>query len=245
MWKKIQCAVIACLLCVTCAATASAAVRSDDVRRAEKPERIELVLVLDKSGSMQGLESDTIGGFNSMIEKQKALSTPVDVTAVLFNDTTDVLYTHKNIRLVRPLTDKEYEVGGTTALLDAVGNTILKVEREPSVKSRGTKVVFVIITDGLENASTEFSKTKVKQMISDKQEKAGWDFIYLGANIDAVEEADAIGVKKSNAVTYKNTRKGVRANYDAVSAFVAETAERGDADTSGEWRSYVEEDTTK
>ena len=207
MWKKIQCAVIACLLCVTCAATASAAVRSDDVRRAEKPERIELVLVLDKSGSMQGLESDTIGGFNSMIEKQKALSTPVDVTAVLFNDTTDVLYTHKNIRLVRPLTDKEYEVGGTTALLDAVGNTILKVEREPSVKSRGTKVVFVIITDGLENASAEFSKTKVKQMISDKQEKAGWDFIYLGANIDAVEEADAIGVKKSNAVTYKNTRK--------------------------------------
>lgn len=245
MWKKIQCAVIACLLFVTCAATASAAVRSDDVRRAEKPERIELVLVLDKSGSMQGLESDTIGGFNSMIEKQKALSTPVDVTAVLFNDTTDVLYTHKNIRLVRPLTDKEYEVGGTTALLDAVGNTILKVEREPSVKSRGTKVVFVIITDGLENASAEFSKTKVKQMISDKQEKAGWDFIYLGANIDAVEEADAIGVKKSNAVTYKNTRKGVRANYDAVSAFVAETAERGDADTSGEWRSYVEEDTTK
>ncbi|EJO22334.1 von Willebrand factor type A domain protein [Selenomonas sp. FOBRC6] len=245
MWKKIQCAVIACLLCVTCAATASAAVRSDDVRRAEKPERIELVLVLDKSGSMQGLESDTIGGFNSMIEKQKALSTPVDVTAVLFNDTTDVLYTHKNIRTVRPLTDKEYEVGGTTALLDAVGNTILKVEREPSVKSRGTKVVFVIITDGLENASAEFSKTKVKQMISDKQEKAGWDFIYLGANIDAVEEADAIGVKKSNAVTYKNTRKGVRANYDAVSAFVAETAERGDADTSGEWRSYVEEDTTK
>ena len=245
MWKKIQCAVIACLLCVTCAATASAAVRSDDVRRAEKPERIELVLVLDKSGSMQGLESDTIGGFNSMIEKQKALSTPVDVTAVLFNDTTDVLYTHKNIRLVRPLTDKEYEVGGTTALLDAVGNTILKVEREPSVKSRGTKVVFVIITDGLENASAEFSKTKVKQMISDKQEKAGWDFIYLGANIDAVEEADAIGVKKSNAVTYKNTRKGVRANYDAVSAFVAETAERGDANTSGEWRSYVEEDTTK
>lgn len=245
MWKKIQCAVIACLLCVTYAATASAAVRSDDVRRAEKPERIELVLVLDKSGSMQGLESDTIGGFNSMIEKQKALSTPVDVTAVLFNDTTDVLYTHKNIRTVRPLTDKEYEVGGTTALLDAVGNTILKVEREPSVKSRGTKVVFVIITDGLENASAEFSKTKVKQMISDKQEKAGWDFIYLGANIDAVEEADAIGVKKSNAVTYKNTRKGVRANYDAVSAFVAETAERGDADTSGEWRSYVEEDTTK
>ena len=244
MWKKIQCAVIACLLCVTCAATASAAVRSDDVRRAEKPERIELVLVLDKSGSMQGLESDTIGGFNSMIEKQKALSTPVDVTAVLFNDTTDVLYTHKNIRLVRPLTDKEYEVGGTTALLDAVGNTILKVEREPSVKSRGTKVVFVIITDGLENASTEFSKTKVKQMISDKQEKAGWDFVYLGANIDAAEEADAIGVDKANAVTYRNTESGVRANYDAVAAYVKEAAEPSAA-KKGSWRSHVEQDTSK
>ena len=245
MWKKISCAVLACVLWMAFAAVDMAETAMAAAVPAEKPERIELVRVLDKGGSMQGLESDTIGGFNSMIEKQKALSTPVDVTAVLFNDTTDVLYTHKNIRTVRPLTDKEYEVGGTTALLDAVGSTILKVEREPSVKSRGTKVVFVIITDGLENASAEFSKTKVKQMISDKQEKAGWDFIYLGANIDAVEEADAIGVKKSNAVTYKNTRKGVRANYDAVSAFVAETAERGDADTSGEWRSYVEEDTTK
>lgn len=245
MWKKISCAVLACVLWMAFAAVGMAETAMAAAVPAEKPERIELVLVLDKSGSMQGLESDTIGGFNSMIKKQKALDVPVHVTAVLFNDKTDVLYASRNIHSVNPLTAKDYEVGGTTALLDAVGNTILKVEREPSVKSRGTKVVFVIITDGLENASAEFSKTKVKQMISDKQEKAGWDFIYLGANIDAVEEADAIGVKKSNAVTYKNTRKGVRANYDAVSAFVAETAERGDADTSGEWRSYVEEDTTK
>ena len=244
MWKKIQCAVIACLLCVTCAATASAVVRSDDVRRAEKPERIELVLVLDKSGSMQGLESDTIGGFNSMIEKQKALSTPVDVTAVLFNDTTDVLYTHKNIRTVRPLTDKEYEVGGTTALLDAVGNTILKVEREPSVKSRGTKVVFVIITDGLENASEEFTREKVKQMISDKQEKAGWDFIYLGANIDAEKEAANIGVNKKNAVTYRNTKSGVRRNFDAVSAYVAEAVADPSAE-SDSWKEHVEKDETQ
>ena len=241
MWKKIYSAVLACLLCMAFAAVGAAETAKEMPLSVEKPERIELVLVLDKSGSMQGLESDTIGGFNSMIEKQKALSTPVDVTAVLFNDTTDVLYTHKNIRLVRPLTDKEYEVGGTTALLDAVGNTILKVEREPSVKSRGTKVVFVIITDGLENASAEFSKTKVKQMISDKQEKAGWDFIYLGANIDAVEEADAIGVQRSNAVTYRNTKSGVRANYDAVAAYVEATAEMGSAESS-DWRSHVEED---
>jgi hypothetical protein len=210
---------------------------------AEKPERIELVLVLDKSGSMQGLESDTIGGFNSMIKKQKALDVPVRVTAVLFNDKTDVLYESRSIHSVHALTEKEYEVGGTTALLDAVGSTILKVDQKGNVK-KGTKVVFVIITDGMENASREFTKTKVKQMISDKQEKYGWDFIYLGANIDAAEEAGAIGVKKANAVTYRNTESGVRANYDAVSAYVKEAAEMG-AVASSKWRSHVEEDTSQ
>ena len=193
---------------------------------------------------MSGLESDTIGGFNAMIEKQKALAVPVRVTTVLFNDTRDVLYERKDIHFVKPLTAKEYEVGGTTALLDAVGNTILRVEREPAVTREGTKVIFVIITDGMENASTEFSKAKIKEMISDKQEMEGWDFIYLGANIDAVEEADAIGVQRSNAVTYRNTESGVRANYDAVSAFVEETAEPSTAE-KGRWRSRVEEDTSK
>ena len=142
------------------------------------------------------------------------------------------------------MTGKEYEVGGTTALLDAVGSTILKAEKEPAVKDKGTKVIFVIITDGMENASMEFTKLKVKQMISDKQEKDGWDFIYLGANIDAAQEAGAIGVKKANAVTYRNTESGVRANYDAVSAYVEEAAEMG-AVSSSKWRSHVEEDRAK
>ena len=208
MWKKIQCAVFIFLMC---AGLASAAAQGADVaKKPEKPDRIELVLVIDKSGSMQGLEKDTIGGFNSMIEKQKKLDVPVRVTAVLFNDKTDVLYASKDIRHVAPLTEKEYEVGGTTALLDAVGSTVLNVGRESVVQNKGTKVIFVIITDGLENASREFKKSKVKQMISDKQEKAGWDFIYLGANIDAAEEADAIGVQRSNAVTYRNTKSGQR-----------------------------------
>ena len=134
-------------------------------------------------------------------------------------------------------------MGGTTALLDAVGSTILNVDQKGNVK-KGTKVIFVIITDGMENASREFTKTKVKQMISDKQEKYGWDFIYLGANIDAAEEAGAIGVKKANAVTYRNTESGVRANYDAVSAYVKEAAEMG-AVASSKWRSHVEEDTSQ
>ena len=247
MWKKIYSGVLVCLVCVAFAAIAAAAeLPAADVKDVpeEKPERIELVLVLDKSGSMAGLESDTIGGFNAMIEKQKALAVPVRVTTVLFNDTRDVLYERKDIHFVKPLTAKEYEVGGTTALLDAVGNTILRVEREPAVTREGTKVIFVIITDGLENASTEFSKEKIKEMISDKQEMEGWDFIYLGANIDAVEEADAIGVQRSNAVTYRNTKSGVRANYDAVAAYVEATAEMGSAESSG-WRSHVEEDTSK
>ena len=243
MWKKIYCAALVCLTCVIFTAVA-AAQTEDAAKRAEKPARIELVLVLDKSGSMQGLEKDTIGGFNAMLEKQKALAVPVRVTAVLFNDQTDVLYASQSIHRVKPLTAKEYEVGGTTALLDAVGSTILKVEQKEDTKIKGTKVIFVVITDGMENASKEFTKPKVKQMISDKQEKAGWDFIYLGANIDAVEEADAIGVDRSNAVTYRNTESGVRANYDAVSAYVEEAAEMG-AVSSSKWRSHVEEDRAK
>lgn len=243
MWKKISCAVLACVLWMAFAAVGMAETAMAAAVPAEKPERIELVLVLDKSGSMQGLESDTIGGFNSMIKKQKALDVPVRVTAVLFNDKTDMLYESRSIHSVHALTEKEYEVGGTTALLDAVGSTILNVDQKSNVK-KGTKVIFVIITDGMENASREFTKTKVKQMISDKQEKHGWDFIYLGANIDAAEEAGAIGVKKANAVTYRNTESGVRANYDAVSAYVKEAAEMG-AVASSKWRSHVEEDTSQ
>lgn len=243
MWKKISCAVLACVLWMAFAAVGMAETAMAAAVPAEKPERIELVLVLDKSGSMQGLESDTIGGFNSMIKKQKALDVPVRVTAVLFNDKTDMLYESRSIHSVHALTEKEYEVGGTTALLDAVGSTILNVDQKGNVK-KGTKVIFVIITDGMENASREFTKTKVKQMISDKQEKYGWDFIYLSANIDAAEEAGAIGVKKANAVTYRNTESGVRANYDAVSAYVKEAAEMG-AVASSKWRSHVEEDTSQ
>jgi len=205
---------------------------------------VELVMVLDKSGSMSGLESDTIGGFNSMIEKEKKLDAKVNVTTVLFNDKIDTIYSREDIRRIKPLTDKEYEVGGTTALLDAVGSTILKVARTEGIENKDTKVVFVIITDGLENASEEFTREKVKQMISDKQEKAGWDFIYLGANIDAAEEAGAIGVDRENAMTYSNTHTGVRANYDAVSAYVKEAAEESGAER-GAWKRHVEQDTAK
>lgn len=246
MWKKFSSILLTVLLCLACAA-ASAQAAEDSAPRAaapqEKPRRIELVMILDKSGSMHGLEADTIGGFNAMIEKEKKLGIDVRVTTVLFNDKMDRLYEHREIRSVRPLTERTYETGGTTALLDAVGDTILHMEQSGAADRQGTKVIVVIITDGMENASTEFSKAKVKELISDKQEKAGWDFIYLGANIDAAAEADAIGVRKANAVTYKNTSSGVRANYDAVGVYVAERA--GGDKESGAWKDHVEKDETK
>ena len=246
MWKKFSSILLTVLLCLACA-VASAQAAEDSTPRAaapqEKPSRIELVMILDRSGSMHGLEADTIGGFNAMIEKEKKLGIDVRVTTVLFNDKIDRLYEHRAIRIVRPLTERTYETGGTTALLDAVGDTILRMEQSGAADRQGTKVIVVIITDGMENASTEFTKAKVKELISDKQEKAGWDFIYLGANIDAAEEADAIGVRKANAVTYKNTSSGVRANYDAVGVYVAERAS-GDKE-SGAWKDHVERDTGK
>lgn len=205
---------------------------------------IELALVIDKSGSMAGLESDTIGGFNAMIEKEKNLDATVNVTTVLFNDQADLLYDRKDIHAVRPMTEKDYTVGGTTALLDAVGTTILKVSQIPNISRRDTKVIFVIITDGLENASEEFTKAKIKQMISDRQEKDGWDFIYLGANIDAEAEAEAIGVDKDRAVTYKNTPAGVRANYEAIADYMAEAVNVQD-ENRGNWKDQVEKDETK
>lgn len=215
------------------------------VKEGERPQRLELILILDESGSMSGLESDTIGGFNAMIEKQKRLEVPVNVTTVLFNDKRDVLYSRRNIHHVHPMTNEEYLPGGTTALLDAVGSTILAVDRTEAAQQEGTKVIFVIITDGEENSSVEFSAEKVKAMISARQEKEGWEFIYLGANIDAVKEADSIGVSTDNAITYRNTPSGVRANYDAVSAYMAESAAGLDAKERGAWKEQVEQDSDR
>ena len=180
MWKKFSSILLTVLLCLVCA-VASAQAAEDSTPRAaasqEKPSRIELVMILDKSGSMHGLEADTIGGFNAMIEKEKKLGIDVRVTTVLFNDRIDRLYEHREIRSVRPLTERTYETGGTTALLDAVGDTILHMEQSGAADRQGTKVIVVIITDGMENASTEFTKAKVMALLSAPQATAGWDFI--------------------------------------------------------------------
>ena len=184
----------------------------------------ELVFILDKSGSMAGLESDTIGGFNAMLKKQKALDGECRITTVLFDNRYELLHDRIDIRAVSPMTEKEYQVGGCTALLDAIGRTIQKlvhVQRGTAEEFRAENVMFVIITDGAENASREYSARKVKEMIEHEREKYGWEFIFLGANIDAVETAGRFGIAADRAVDYVPDAQGTELNFRMMSEAVA------------------------
>ena len=165
----------------------------------------ELVFILDKSGSMSGMEKDTIGGFNAMIEKQKALDGKVFVSTVLFSNRSEVLHDRKALEEIAPLREKDYQVGGCTALLDAIGGAIKhisnvhKYARKEDVPER---TLFVITTDGMENASREYHAKQIRTMIHEQEEKHGWEFLFLAANIDAVETAAHIGIRKERAVNY-------------------------------------------
>jgi len=184
----------------------------------------ELVFILDKSGSMAGLEKDTIGGFNAMLDKQKALDGECRITTVLFDDRYELLHDRIDMRAVSPMTEKEYYVGGSTALLDAIGRTINKlvvVQRNAAEAFRAEKVLFVIITDGEENASREFSYQKVKAMIEHEQSGHGWEFIFLGANIEAVDTAGRFGIRADRAVDYVPDSAGTELNFRAMSETVA------------------------
>lgn len=183
----------------------------------------ELVFILDRSGSMGGLEGDTIGGFNGMLGKQKKEDGEANVTTVLFDDQIEIIHDRFPIDVVKPLNDDDYFVRGSIALLDAVGNTVKKVEniqkRLPE-EMRAENIIFVITTDGQENASQEYSTSMVKKMIETNQEK-GWQFLFLGANMDAVEEADKIGIRRTHAASYRPTPKGVRLNYEAAGSVLS------------------------
>lgn len=202
-------------------------------------KHLDLVLILDKSGSMYGLEKDTIGGYNSMVEKEKALDIDTKVTTVLFNDKSSTLFDRQDITTIPLLTTKDYYVGGMTALLDAVGNTITKLDAQMPKNDKTHQVIFVIITDGQENASQEYTKPMIKKLIADKQEQ-GWKFIFLGANIDAVSEAQKLGIDSNNAVKYRNTATGVQKNFAAIAAFTRSVIEKREADTS--WKDEIEQD---
>ncbi|MGI6575608.1 MAG: vWA domain-containing protein [bacterium] len=180
-----------------------------------KTDLTEIIFLLDRSGSMGGFESDTIGGFNAFLEKQRQLPGNTIVTVVLFDDQYEILWNGVDAAQVK-LTDKEYYVRGTTALLDALGKTILAVSHRLAVtnkEERPGKVIFVITTDGLENASCEFTYRKVKELIQQQQEKHGWEFIFLGANIDATQEAASIGIARNNAYKFQASGAGVKEMY--------------------------------
>ena len=202
----------------------------------------EIVFILDRSGSMSGLESDTIGGFNAMIEKQKKAPGEALVSTILFDNVSEVIHDRVNIRDIKPMTDSEYCVRGCTALLDAIGGAIHhignvhKYAREEDVPAH---TLFVITTDGMENASRLYDSARVKQMIEHEKSKYGWEFLFLGANIDAVKEAARFGIGADCAVNYKCDEAGTALNYEVISEAVCSV--RAARPLSADWKRRIDE----
>ena len=185
----------------------------------------EVVFILDRSGSMSGLEADTIGGFNSMIAKQKKEAGEAYISTVLFDDQTEVLYDRVPIQRVEPMNDNQYYVRGCTALLDALGGAIRhigNVHKYAREEDRPEKTLFIITTDGMENASHKYSYDKVKKMVERQKKEYGWEFLFLGANIDAIEVAGRFGIAANRAINYKCDSKGTQLNYEVLSRTVSE-----------------------
>ena len=184
----------------------------------------EIVFILDRSGSMGGLEADTIGGYNSLIEKQKKEEGEAYISTVLFDDVCEVLHDRVSLEQVQPMTDKEYYVRGCTALLDAIGGAIHhigNIHKYSREEDRPEKTLFIITTDGQENSSRFYSYKKVKHMVERQKERFGWEFLFLGANIDAVAEAGRFGIKANRAVNYHCDREGTAVNFKALSKAVS------------------------
>jgi uncharacterized protein YegL len=203
----------------------------------------ELIFILDKSGSMSGLESDTIGGYNAMLKKQQKEPGEAIVTTVLFDDNYELLHDRINIKGIHPITEKEYFVGGCTALLDAMGKTIYKivnVQKHTSEDQRPDKVMFIITTDGMENASREYTYEKIKKMVEYQKEKYEWEFIFLGANIDAISTAARFGIGADRSANYHADSEGTRLNYEAVSHVVSELRANKSIDDS--WKAEIDAD---
>lgn len=208
-----------------------------------KKNLTEIVFILDRSGSMSGLEKDTIGGFNAMIEKQKKAEGEALISTVLFNHESEVIHDRVGVQTIQSMTDKDYMVGGCTALLDAIGQAIHhignvhKYARDEDVPEH---TIFVITTDGMENASQRYSSYKVKEMIERQKEKHGWEFLFLGANIDAVETARGFGIAQDRAVNYHADSVGTQLNYQVVSDAIC--AVRSSAPLDADWKKRIDED---
>ncbi|HYE12298.1 MAG TPA: hypothetical protein VEF53_19180 [Patescibacteria group bacterium] len=208
-----------------------------------KTNLTELVFILDRSGSMSGLESDTIGGFNAMLKRQKEETGDAIITTVLFDDKYELLHDRINIKAIAPITEKDYYVCGSTALLDAVGKTIQKivsVQKHTAEEQRADKIMFVITTDGMENASREYTYGRIKQMVEHQKTKYGWEYVFLGANIDAVETAARFGIREDRAANYHADSEGTILNYEAVSCVVSELRANKAIDRT--WKSKIDND---
>ena len=211
-----------------------------------KKNLTEIVFILDRSGSMSGLEGDTIGGFNAMIEKQKREPGEALISTVLFDNENEVIHDRVDVQKIEPMTDKEYYVRGCTALLDAVGGAIHhigNVHKYAREEDRPEKTLFVITTDGMENASRKYSYDRLKMMIERQKEKYGWEFIFLGANIDAAKEAARFGIDAERAANYHADSVGTAVIYEAMSEAVCNV--RANRPMSKEWKRNVDADYQK
>ena len=208
-----------------------------------KKNLTEMVFILDRSGSMSGLESDTIGGFNGMIERQKKEEGEALVSTVLFSDESKVIHDRVDLQKIEPMTDKQYYVGGCTALIDAIGSAIHhigNVHKYAREEDRPEHTIFVITTDGMENASHRYTSDQVKAMVQRQKDKYGWEFLFLGANIDAVETAARFGIAESRAVNYHCDPIGQGRVYEGVDRAVRSV--RACAKVDIDWKKDIEED---
>jgi len=206
----------------------------------------ELVFILDRSGSMAGLELDTIGGFNSMIAKQKREAGEAVISTVLFDNSSEVIHDRVDIQKIEPMTEKQYYVRGCTALLDAIGGAIHhigNVHKYARDEDRPEHTLFIITTDGMENASHKYSSDRVKKMIERQKTKYGWEFLFLGANIDAVETAGNFGIDADRAVNYHCDSEGTALNYEVLSEAICSI--RCSRPIEPKWKERIEEDYRK
>lgn len=203
----------------------------------------EIIFILDRSGSMEGLEEDTIGGFNSMMRKQASEPGDALVSTLLFNNELEVIHDRINIKDVPELTSKEYYVGGSTALLDAVGSAIkhiAKIHKYARKEDVPEKTLFIITTDGMENSSRRFSYKDVRKLVEHEKSKYGWEFIFLGANIDAAAEASRYGIDSSMAVNYNCDSEGVGISFKVMEDVVR--SYRNTCEVPKEWRKRIDDD---
>ena len=209
-----------------------------------KKNLTELVMILDRSGSMGGLEADTIGGYNSMLKKQSETEGEVLVSTVLFDNVNEVLFDRVPLSQMPQMTEKDYYVRGTTALLDALGGAIHhigNVHKYAREEDRPEKTIFVITTDGMENSSREYSYERVKQMVERQQEKYSWEFLFLGANIDAIKTAGRFGITEDRAANYNSDHAGTSLNYEVLAETVS-VMRKSASRIDGGWKKRIDED---